>query len=90
MKKKHFLLCAILIIILPLMTACNELDICCTWCGNKPTKEYKTINGTSTYVCKKCREKCYFCFSKAKHHYTDKTDRVIFVCETCYKNIRGR
>lgn len=78
---------AIVIAILIATRCSHTVDEPCDWCGNKPSIEYETSDGTYSYVCKECSKVCAWCGEKAKEHYENLAGMIVFVCEDCYQDI---
>ena len=89
MKKfvKIFVEISVLGILLSFTSACGTYDEDCAWCGDTPTKKYKTSNGSDCYVCKDCSSECMLCGDKATKHYTNMLDLEMFVCDDCYDDV---
>ena len=65
----------------------------CAWCGETPTKEFETSNGTASYVCEEHTHECSVCGKKSDKelkHYTNLVDVERFVCDECYQDVQER
>lgn len=59
----------------------------CDWCGNTPSKAFKTHSGEKSYVCSDCRKECAWCGDRATKHYENYLEMIVFVCSDCYEDI---
>lgn len=63
-------------------TSSKTVDEPCDWCGDSPSKEYKTSSGVA-YVCEECSKECYFCNNEATNHYENMMGMIVFACDEC-------
>lgn len=59
----------------------------CDWCGDSPSKVFKTNDGGKAYVCSDCRKECTLCGDRASKYYENYFDMIVFVCKDCYKEM---
>lgn len=87
--KKFTKLTALIIAIasIVMLSACALSNEPCEYCGDTPTKGYKTSNDEKFYVCNECSSECAFCGDKATKHYTNLIGMEMFVCRDCYESI---
>lgn len=84
-KRVIILLCAVFSVLM--LTACAAtVNEPCMYCHDSPSKEYKRSNGKFAYVCKDCSSECMLCGEKATKHY-ESLIGVVFVCDSCYKEM---
>ena len=76
-----------LVVVTMLLSACATSDEPCGYCGDTPTKGYKTSNGEVFNVCSDCSSECAFCGEKATKHYTAGFGNEMFVCKECYDSM---
>ena len=63
----------------------------CAWCGETPTKEFKTSGGDPCYICEEHTHECGVCgknFDKELNHYTNLMGIETFVCDDCYQDVQ--
>lgn len=86
------LLCMLAVIVMFFcLTACSgTVNEECDYCGSSPSVAYKTKSGYGdAHVCKKCSSTCMICDErKATRHYENHFGGVVFVCDSCYSDLR--
>ena len=70
-----------------MLSSCAMSNEPCEYCGETPTKGYKTSNDDKFYVCSDCSSECAFCGDKATKHYTNLLGMEMFACKDCYESI---
>ena len=86
--KKTILAIRVAVVVL-CFTGCFKSDEPCELCGNTPTQGYQGTDGVTYYVCERHTKICSFCGDKATHHFTWEGRGELFVCDGCYKTIKG-
>ena len=87
LKKIVVSMIAVVAIVVGIISFSSVSNEPCDWCGDSPSKAFKTNSGGKAYVCSDCRKECTWCGDKATKHYENYFEMIVFVCNDCYKDL---
>lgn len=86
-KKILISIVAVIAVVIGIISFSSFSTESCDWCGNSPSKAYKTSSDEKFYACSDCRKECFWCGDRATKHYESYIGAIVFVCKDCYKDI---